>query len=342
MPSNSNPIQGQRQKRTNSSLLLLAATFISVITSVYADNELSVLRKLRKDYPDWKPRGIVDVGANVGGWTTRLQEVLPGVNTLMIEASDTHNKELEETKQKFPNVVDYRIAVLSSADGDNVNFYRLNGKGTGNSMFMEQSHHFKDIKPIQLTTSKLDTLVRNSHLDHVDYLKLDVQGAELMVLSGASETLKKATFVQLEVSVIEYNKGGACWHDIDELLRQNGFHFYDSNDYIRNEKAFHTKGIGQFEVLYIKPSSTYMPKWLLDNEVKFCGSGRETTKRAQNSVRGEATMTKKEKADTSANTKEQEEVQGRAFLFFSVVTAFTLGYVFGQRRIKNKGLEKSN
>lgn len=344
MPSKS--IQGHREKRLNSSLLLLATTFISVITSVYADNEIGVLTDLLEAYPDWKPRGIVDVGANVGGWTTDLQEVLPGVKTLMIEASTTHNEELEETKQKFPNVVDYQIAVLSSTDGDTIEFYSVDGGGTGNSMFMEQSNHYKDIKPVQRTTSKLDTLVRNSLLDHIDYLKLDVQGAELMVLSGAPETLKKAAFVQLEVSVIEYNKGGACWHEIDELLRQNGFHFYDSGEYNRNEGAFHTKGIGQFEVLYIKPSSEYTPKWLLDNEVKFCGSGRETTKRVQNSVRGEATTTKKEKAavfdvGASAKMKEQEEGQGSAFLLLSVVTAFTLGYVIGQNRIKYKGLEKS-
>lgn len=222
--------------------MMLVIFLLSALTSsVYADNETNLLTKLRADYPDWKPRGIVDVGANIGGWTTGVQAVFPGVPTLMVEASTTHNKELEETKQKFPNVVDYKIAVLSSSDGETIDFYSMNGGGTGNSMFVEQSHHYKDIKPDKRTTSKLDTLVKKSHLDHIDYIKLDVQGAEFVVLSGAAETLSKATFVQLEVSVIEYNKGGSCWHEIDELLRQSGFHFYDSNDYNRNEGAFHTK-----------------------------------------------------------------------------------------------------
>lgn len=236
---------------------------------MYADNELSVLRKLLADYPEWKPRGVVDVGANIGGWTTALQGVLPGVPTLMVEASTTHNKDLDETKQQFPNVVDYQIALLSSSEGDTVEFFSMDGGGTRNSMFVKQWHHYRDIKPVHRITSKLDTLVRNSHVDHIDYLKLDVQGAELMVLSGATEILKKATFVQFEVSIIEYNKGGACWHEIDDLFHGNGFHFYDSGDYIRNEGAFPTKGKGQFEALYIKPSSAFMPKWLLDNEVRF-------------------------------------------------------------------------
>ena len=76
----------------------------SVFTSVYADDEIKILYKLLLDYPDWKPRGIVDVGANIGGWTTKVQDSLPGIPTLMVEASTTHKKELEETKQKFSNV----------------------------------------------------------------------------------------------------------------------------------------------------------------------------------------------------------------------------------------------
>jgi len=304
-----------------SSILLFITAIFCTITSVYADNELGVLNKLRADYPDWKPRGIVDAGANVGGWTTTVQAALPGVPTLMVEASTTHNKELEETKEKFPRVVDYQIAVMSSADGDTAEFFALGGGGTGNSMFREQSHHYNDVKPVLRTTAKLDTLVRNSHLEHVDYLKLDVQGAELMVLSGATETLNKATFVQLEVSVIEYNEGGSCWHEIDDLLRQHGFHFYDSADYVRNEGAFHTKGIGQFEALYIKPSSEFMPKWLVDNKIKLCGSGRgKKTMKEQNSVRGKAAM---------EPTKEQDIMP---HFLLSVGAAFLLGYLLGQRR----------
>jgi hypothetical protein len=48
-----------------------------------------------------------------------------------------------------------------------------------------------------------------------------------MVLAGSSETLKRATLVQFETGIIEYNKGGACWYEVDELLRQYGFYLYD-------------------------------------------------------------------------------------------------------------------
>ena len=81
-------------------------------------------------------------------------------------------------------------------------------------------------------------------MEHIDYLKLDVQGGEFMVLAGAAETLSKATFVQLEVSFVEYNKGGACWYEVDKLLRKHGFYLYDFCDSVRNGGAFHTIGVG--------------------------------------------------------------------------------------------------
>lgn len=247
---------------------------VLLASSVNADNEVSVLQTLHKAYPEWRPRGIVDVGANVGGWTTKVQEqFFPGVKTFMIEASPVHEEVLEETKQKFgAQVVDYNIAVLSQKDGDTVDFYSGEASTTGNSMFLENTSFFRGVKPEKRTTSKLDTVV--GHMEHVDYLKLDVQGAELVVLSGATETLEKATFVQLEVSVVEYNQGGACWHEVDHVLRRNGYYLYDFGDPSRNQKLFHTEGIGQIDLLYVKTNSMSLPKWLIDNNVAFCGSNR--------------------------------------------------------------------
>ena len=156
----------------------LAFLCVSIMIGfVFADNELGVMRSLKTAYPDWQPRGIVDVGANRGGWTTAAQEIYPGVKTFMVEATPSHTGVLEETKSKFKNIVDFEIAVLAESDGKEVNFY-VEDKGfggTGNSMFQEKSHHFEGVKPDVRITTKLDTLLNKHNMEHVDYLKLDVQ-----------------------------------------------------------------------------------------------------------------------------------------------------------------------
>ena len=156
-------------------------TFLSALTllilSVFADNELGVMRSLKTAYPDWHPRGIVDIGANRGGWTTNVQEIYPGVKTFMVEASPSHTGILNETKNKFKNIVDFEIAVLSETDGKEVSFFELDNGfgGTGNSMFQEKSQHYDGMKPDLRITTKLDTLLKKHSVEHVDYLKLDVQ-----------------------------------------------------------------------------------------------------------------------------------------------------------------------
>ena len=153
-----------------------------------------------------------------------------------------------------------------------------------------------------------------------------------MVLLGATETLKKATFVQFEASVIQYNKGGACLHEVDELLRKHGFFFYDSGDYVRMPEAFHTKAIGQMDVLYIKPSSHYMPSWLVDNKAVFCGSNPER--------KGEGVVTEGEniRVDTTnaagrrGTTNDSLHVQRSSSvqIFFVAIFAFGGGYLAGK------------
>ena len=57
-------------------------------------------------------QGNSGVGANRGGWTTRVQtEIYPGIKTFMVEASPFHTGVLKETKKKFENFVDFEIAV---------------------------------------------------------------------------------------------------------------------------------------------------------------------------------------------------------------------------------------
>ena len=59
-----------------------------------------------------------------------------------------------------------------------------------------------------------------------DFLKLDVQGAELMVLEGAPETMRDALAVQTEVNFLPIYKGQALFADVDINLRGHGLSFH--------------------------------------------------------------------------------------------------------------------
>ncbi len=56
-----------------------------------------------------------------------------------------------------------------------------------------------------------------------DLIKMDVQGAEMDVLQGASEVLKTVKHVILELQTVEYNKGAPLKDTVIEYMDSIGF-----------------------------------------------------------------------------------------------------------------------
>ena len=79
----------------------------------------------------------------------------------------------------------------------------------------------KDQKRIK--TVRLDDV---ANLGRVDFLKIDVQGAELDILKNARKTLQNVSIVQTEVEMVPLYKHQPLFSDIDQELRQQGFQFF--------------------------------------------------------------------------------------------------------------------
>src|ERR1700733_10279150 len=60
-------------------------------------------------------------------------------------------------------------------------------------------------------------------LEGTDFLKVDVQGAELMVFEGAARILENALVVDTEVQFVPLYKGASQFGEIDSFLRSKGF-----------------------------------------------------------------------------------------------------------------------
>lgn len=70
---------------------------------------------------------------------------------------------------------------------------------------------------------RIDDLIRQLHLEPPDHIKIDVDGIELKILSGAAETLGNS---RLKSLLVENNEDSADSHKITELLGNHGFKLY--------------------------------------------------------------------------------------------------------------------
>jgi hypothetical protein len=80
--------------------------------------------------------------------------------------------------------------------------------------------NFRVVDRVQIETLRLDDI---ESCPFPDYAKLDIQGAELMVLENGMEKLSQAVVIETEVEFMEVYKGQPLFGDIQTFLRHHGF-----------------------------------------------------------------------------------------------------------------------
>jgi len=69
----------------------------------------------------------------------------------------------------------------------------------------------------------LDQIMSLLMIEHVDLLKLDLQGYELRALNGGLRTLAMTDYVISEVEWVELYKGQVLFYELDKFIESHGF-----------------------------------------------------------------------------------------------------------------------
>ena len=135
----------------------------------------------------FEPKNILDIGAYKGLWSRHVKTIFPSSEFHLIEPinyDELHN---------YDNV---HNVVLSDSEKE-VDWYQK--KNTGDSMFKENTGHFKDCVPIKKNTTTLDNIFSDIVFD---FIKIDVQGAEIPVLKGGKKLIEKTSFILMEMPFV--------------------------------------------------------------------------------------------------------------------------------------------
>ena len=104
--------------------------------------------------------------------------------------------------------------------------YRPNNAVFGK--FLDCADAIEVIRETSVATVALDAYLPSIGVERIDFLKLDVQGAELDVLQGAKELLTSCVLgLRLEVEFAQLYQGQPLFGDVDAYLRQSGFVLFD-------------------------------------------------------------------------------------------------------------------
>lgn len=169
-------------------------------------------------------RTVFDVGANVGGWSQAALRALPGAHVHAFELSDSTRATLRQNLQHMPVTVS--TCALGAVGGE-IEYKDYGTLSTVNSMVATSFHDSK--KTYELRKAKIlrgdDYLLQNG-IDKVDLLKIDVEGAEMLVLQGFSEALRSSRIrvIQFEYGFANADAGpGNLMKDFYALLEGAGY-----------------------------------------------------------------------------------------------------------------------
>jgi FkbM family methyltransferase len=124
----------------------------------------------------------IDIGCHIGSTLNTILDFAPNGNHIAVEAIPY---KADWLKTKFPEV-DIKHLALSDTTGE-VTFYINNRKSGFSSIYPNPSEKVQDLKAITVKCDTLDNLLAPDY--QLDFIKIDVEGAELAVLRGAQNTL---------------------------------------------------------------------------------------------------------------------------------------------------------
>jgi len=172
------------------------------------------------------PRGIISIGAYDGKTLKRLN--LPNtVKTLLIDANPTAVERLQENFGDRPNI---QVVQAAIANHNGTVTLHLTSLESSSSILPWQQYskiypNIKETQQLTLPSRTLDTLLRELHLCTTDFniLILDIQGAELLALEGATQLLNTLDAIYTTVHYQELFKGGALAEQVDRFLTDYQF-----------------------------------------------------------------------------------------------------------------------
>ncbi|WP_034474640.1 FkbM family methyltransferase [Aestuariibacter salexigens] len=82
-------------------------------------------------------------------------------------------------------------------------------------------------------------MARKQHINHIDILKVDVQGAEVDVLSGFSDYLPYINTIIVEIGLFDFYSRRSSFYAIEEQIRQH-FQLWDILKLSKNPANFRT------------------------------------------------------------------------------------------------------
>lgn len=196
---------------------------------------------------------VFDLGARVGKTVAKYRELFPSAHIFCFEPFDHSYAVLTRRHQDASRVKPQKLAV---SDTCGTRAFHCSDQSDMNSLLPLASNAgllttASADRVITVETVTLDAFCARHRLDRIQILKMDIQGAELQALRGASGLLERQAIglVYTEMNFGQLYEGQGTFHEVCQLLSTYSYSLYGLYNiaYSRNGP------IGWADAIFVSP-----------------------------------------------------------------------------------------
>ena len=206
----------------------------------FINSELPIKKELQMIFSKYEPSVIFDIGACEGEDSIRYSLLFKTATVYSFEPLPDNYTKCLNNFLKFSNnkIKAFQLALsnnngvadffVSSGSPKNAEQSGWNFGNKSSSLFPPESSYkqnewlrFED--QIQVKTQTISSFCKENSVQKIDFIHMDVQGAELNVLQGAEKELASINAIWLEVENISMYQGQPLRKDIEKFMKESGF-----------------------------------------------------------------------------------------------------------------------
>lgn len=185
---------------------------------IHSNGEKTVLIKISK----FNPLIIIDGGANIGEYSLLVNKIIPNCKIYAFEPVESTFQKLLGNKKDFDNINPIKKGLFKETCLTSINLFNSDEHSSlYDIQGLTNGSNQKQI--IELVRG--DEFLKENKLDFVDFLKLDIEGAEYDALIGFEKSIKNG-----RIKVIQFEYG---YINIStKKLLIDFYNFFEANDYV--------------------------------------------------------------------------------------------------------------
>lgn len=178
------------------------------------------------------PKHIIDVGANRGNWTRTAIKYFPDAHYTLVEQQDHLRAYIGDLLDRG-----YKIRWINVGAGDKSGSFPFtisNRDDSSTFVLTEEQARSSDLKQVPAEVKTLNEIASSIDMPPPEIVKIDAEGFDLRVLSGASDLLGKTDIFLVEACVCSPCENSVA--AVVTYMANEGYHLIDITDLNRSPK----------------------------------------------------------------------------------------------------------